>query len=342
MPVRLRDVADRAGVSPRTVSNVVNGFHYISPAMRARVQQALDELGYQPNLVARSLRQGKTGMIGLLVPEIHVPYFGELAHQVVEQATATGLTVLIDETGGSARHELAQLDVMSRTGQVDGILLSAIGLTGRQLTELRPRVPFVLLGERTASSGVDHVGIDNIAAARDATQHLITAGRTRIAAMTEKQHRAGPTSQLRLKGYRAALKSAGLTYTPELIARVERYERRDGAHAMRHLLALSAPPDAVFCFNDLMAIGALRELHTQGVRVPEDISIIGFDDVQESQFSVPTLSTVTPDKADIARRALELLTNRMAGATDPPHNIDVRYHITVRESSAPPRRTIGH
>jgi LacI family transcriptional regulator, repressor for deo operon, udp, cdd, tsx, nupC, and nupG len=337
MPVRLRDVADRAGVSVRTVSNVANGFRHVSPAMRAKVQAAIDDLDYRPNMVARGLRQGRTGTIGLLVPEIDVPYFGELAHQIVEQARELGLTVLIDETGGSVQRELALLDVISRSSQVDGVLLSALGLTGRRLTELRPRVPLVLLGERTASSILDHVGINNVAAAREATQHLVAGGRTRIAAMAEKPNPPAPTSRLRLKGYRAALRNAAIPYRDTLVARVEYYHRSDGARAMGKLLALRDPPDGVFCFNDLMAIGALHELHTQGIHVPDQISVIGFDDVQESQFSVPTLSTVTPDKADIARRALELLNHRITNPTDPPRDIEIAHHLTVRESSAPVR-----
>nr|MDQ6937161.1 LacI family transcriptional regulator [Actinomycetota bacterium] len=339
MPVRLRDVADRAGVSPRTVSNVVNGYPYVSSTMRAKVQEALDDLDYQPNLVARSLRQGRTGIIGFLVPEIISTYFSELAHQIVEQASDLGLTVLIDETGGSVERELAVLEVMSRSGQVDGILLSALGLTGPRLTQLRPRVPLVLLGERTARSTLDHVGINNIAAARDATRHLIASGRTRIAAMAEKSQPPAPTSRLRLRGYRAALTAAGLPYEPELVARIDYYRRADGAEAMHRLLSLPAPPDAVFCFNDLLAIGALREMSTQGVRVPEDIAVIGFDDVEESRFCVPTLSTVTPDKAEIARRAIDLLNRRVAGSREPTHDIEIPYQLTVRASSSSPARS---
>ncbi len=336
MAVRLREVAELAGVSARSVSNVINGFRYVSPAMREKVEAAIDELDYRPNLLARSLRSGRTGTIGFLLPEISAPYFGELAHQVVEQAHGLGLNVLIDETGPFSGRELAQLDAMSRSGNVDGILLSALELNARQLSELRPRIPVILLGERTAAnSALDHVGIDNVAAAREITRHLINSGRSRIAAMAEKQYPAGPTSALRLKGYRAALRAAGLPADGGLIARVDRYTRSDGAQAMARLLDRPEPPDAVFCFNDTMAIGALHELHTRGVRVPADIAVAGFDDIEECRFTIPTLSTVAPDKAELARQALGLLGDRIEGATGPPRDIAIPYRLALRDSAPP-------
>jgi len=334
MAVRLRDVADRAGVSARSVSNVINDFHYVSPAMRERVQAAIKELDYQPNLLARSLRQGRTGTVGFLLPEINVPYFGELAHQIVEQASELGLTVLIDETGGESHREMAQLEVMSRSALVDGILLSALGLSGHQLAQLRPRIPVVLLGERVAGSALDHVGIDNVAAAQDVTQYLVDSGRTRIAVMAEKHHPLAPTSRPRLKGYRAALASGGLAVDPQLVARVDHLRRQDGVDAMARLLALPHRPDAVFCVNDLLAIGALSELHRQRVRVPEEISVVGFDDVEECRFTIPTLSTVAPDKAEIARMALRILSERLAGSSEPPRDLRVQHRLTLRDSSS--------
>jgi DNA-binding LacI/PurR family transcriptional regulator len=336
MAVRLRDVAERAGVSARSVSNVINGFRYVSPEMRERVQAAIDELDYRPNLLARSLRSGRTGTIGFLLPEISAPYFGELAHQVVEQAQGLGLNVLIDETGPFSGRELTQLDAMSRSGNVDGVLLSALELNPRQLSELRPGIPVVLLGERTAAnSALDHVGIDNVAAARDITRHLIDSGRSRIAAIAEKQHPPGPTSRLRLKGYRAALRAAGLPVDEGLIARVGRYTRDDGAQAMATLLDREDPPDAVFCFNDTMAIGALHELHRRGVRVPADVAVAGFDDIEECRFSIPTLSTVAPDKAELARQALGLLGGRIGGDAGPPRDIAIPFRLALRDSAPP-------
>lgn len=305
--------------------------------MRLRVQTAIDELEYQPNLLARSLRQGRTGTIGLLLPEIGVPYFGELAHQVVDQAREFGLSVRIDETGAGRQYERDLLEDMPRSGHVDGILLSAYWLTGPELTLIRPRVPVVMLGERAISSTLDHVGIDNVAAARDMTAHLAATGRTRIAAVVERPHPRTPTSRQRLKGYRAALQAAGLDFDPALVARVPVYPHRgDGATAMARLLAAPLRPDAVFCFNDLVATGVLRELHEQRVRTPDDISVVGFDDIEETRFTIPSLSSVAPDKRLIARRALQLLKNRIEGFSGPPQRIEIPYGLALRESSRRP------
>ncbi len=241
MAVTLRDVAVRAGVSVRTVSNVVNGFQHVSPPMRERVQKALDELGYQPNVLARSLRRGHTGVIALLVPELSVPYFGELAHEVIESARSRGWTVMVDETGGVAEREREILELATTSGLVDGVVLSALGLVSAELAELKPRVPLVLLGERTAPGVFDHAGTDNVGAAKDAVAHLFAGGATRVAAIGAEPGTGRETSRLRLRGYRAALKTAGQPADASLVPPVSSFHRQDGAQAMQSLLALAAP-----------------------------------------------------------------------------------------------------
>jgi LacI family repressor for deo operon, udp, cdd, tsx, nupC, and nupG len=337
--VTLRDVALRAGVSARTVSNVVNDFPHISPAMRAKVQAALDELDYQPNLLARSLRQGRTGIITLLVPEIAVPYFGELAHEVVERASELGCTVMIDETGGQPDRERALLDVAARSSWVDGVLLSSLGLHGRDLAGLQPGMPVVLLGERTAGTALDHVGIRNVKAARQAVRHLIDSGRRRIAAIGGYASAADATSRLRLSGYRQELRAAGLP-ADGLYVRTPDYQRASAADAVRSLLSQDNSPDAIFCFSDALAVGVLRELHEQGLNVPSDISVVGFDDIEEARFTTPSLTSVRPDKARIAEVAVDLLFQRIHGSAAKPRDVHVGHELIVRESSMyPPSST---
>ena len=333
MPVTLRDVAVRAGVSTRTVSNVVNDFHHVSPSMRAKVQAALDELNYTPNLLARGLRQGRTGILTLLVPDIAVTYFGELAHEVVERASGLGLTVMIDETTGEPQRERALLDVAVQSRWVDGVLLSSLSLDGRELVGLQSDKPVVLLGERMGAMALDHVGIDDVRASRDAVQHLIDSGRRRIAAIGGSAIGSDATSRLRLRGYRQALRSAGLPQD-ERHVRTPDYKRTSAASAVHALFDRPDPPDALFCFSDELAAGAVRALYELGVRVPDEVSVAGFDDIEESAFATPSLTSVRPDRGAIASVALEMLVERINGCDLPPRDVRVGHRLIARESSA--------
>ncbi len=329
----LKDVAARAGVSVKTVSNVVNGYRFIAADTRAKVEEALAELDYRPNLSARGLRGGRTGLIALAVPEIRSPYFAELAEHVVAEAKQYGWTVLIDQTQGvRASEQLVAEGIKSHL--VDGLIVSPLALSAEDITGRRDTTPLVLLGERLIRGPVDHVSIDNIAAARAATGHLVEIGRRRIAAIGSQPHIAGGTAALRLEGYRQALQAAAMRVDDRLIAPAAEYHRADGAAAMAALLDVAEPPDAVFCFNDLMALGAIRALHTRGYRVPEDVAVAGFDDIEEARFSSPTLTTVAPDKRRIAQLALDLLRTRItAGTAARPQEALADFALVVREST---------
>ncbi|MEV6847936.1 LacI family DNA-binding transcriptional regulator [Actinoplanes sp. NPDC051411] len=333
MGASIKDVALRAGVSVKTVSNVVNGFQFVSDQTRAKVQAALDELDYRPNLSARLLRGGRTGVVALAVPEISSPYFAELAAQFVQHAKGHGWTLLIDETQGAKDSERLVLDGI-KSHLVDGLIVSPPALTAKEIEGRRDRTPLVLLGERLAHSPVDHVSIDNVAGARAATTHLVSLGRTRIAAIGSQPHVSGGTAALRLRGYKAALRAAKIPYAPQLVVPAKSYHRADGYAAMSALLDREERPDAVFCFNDLLAIGALRALHEQGCRVPGDVALIGFDGIEDAEFHTPSLSTVTPDKAEIARLALTLLERRITGgATASPQEAYAPFELTIRASA---------
>jgi DNA-binding LacI/PurR family transcriptional regulator len=335
----MRDVARRAGVSIKTVSNVVNGYAHITPGTRERVEQAITDLGYRPNLTARGLRGGRTGTVALAVPELGVPYFAELAQHVVAAAGERGWTVLIDQTEGLRERERL-VAAGFRDQIIDGLLFSPLALTAADLAGRHDATPMVLLGERIGGSAdgplvADHVMIDNVAAARDATAHLIAAGHRRIGAIGSQDQASGATARLRLEGYRLALSAAGLPYDPALVAPAARYHRAEGAEGMSRLLRLREPPDAVFCFNDPLALGALRRLWELGLHVPGDIAVAGFDDIEDGRFSVPTLTTIAPDKALLARQAVGLLARRLTDPADPapPEEIEVGYQLVVREST---------
>ena len=329
---RLKDVAERAGVSVKTVSNVVNGYLHVRPDTRDRVEQAIAELNYRPNLSARNLRKGRTGVIALAVPELDIPYFAELARHVVAAAAAHGWTVLIDQTGGGHEQERKAASGIG-DHMIDGLIFSPLALTADDLAGL-DGMPMVLLGERVDHGPADHVVVDNVAAAREITAHLVGLGRRRIAAVGSQRTPEVASARLRLAGYAAALEEAGLGYDEKLVAPAPAWHRADGAAAVRDLLASGVRPDAVFCFNDTLALGALRALHDAGLRVPEDVAVVGFDDIEDGRFSIPTLTTVAPDKERIAKLAVELLAERIDGDREaPPRELTAPYRLATREST---------
>lgn len=333
---RLRDVAERAGVSIRTVSNVVNGYARVSEERRARVEAAVAELGYQPNLMARNLRQGRTGMIALVVPELDVPYFAELNRAIVTKARQHGYTVVVDQTDGEPDREREIVMGGSMAAMFDGVILSPLALSQADLAHRDPSRPLVLLGERIAGSTYDHVAIDNVAAARAATEHLFDIGRSRVAAIGDQPWESGETAQLRTAGFRQAHEARRRKLDESLIVTNRRFHHSDGAEAMAALLEHpKGPPDAVFCYNDLLALGAIRTLLSRGVRVPEDVAVVGFDDIEAGRFNTPSLTTISPNKSTIAWLAVDRLIARLGErAEDGPIELWAPYELVIRESTA--------
>jgi DNA-binding LacI/PurR family transcriptional regulator len=308
--VSLKDVAEHAGVSIKTVSNVVNNYQHVTPAMRTKVQAAIDELGYVPNLTARHLRKGRTGILALAVPELGNPYFAELAGAVVDAAAEHDYTVLLDHTRGERAREIL-VSQGFRARVIDGLILSPIELEADDLRSRDHDAPLVLLGEREYDLPFDHIAIDNVAASRLAVRHLISLGRTRIAFLGARTDRSNRPAHLRLRGWREELTAAGLAAPDALVAPTDGWDRGDGAEAMARLLESGQRPDAVFAYNDLVAIGAMRVLSERGLRVPWDVAVVGFDDIAEGRFGAVTLTTISPDKQAIARLAVASVLRRL-------------------------------
>ncbi|WP_344632168.1 LacI family DNA-binding transcriptional regulator [Streptomyces glaucosporus] len=342
MGASLKDVAARAGVSVKTVSNVVNGRARVAPHTREKVERALAELAYRPNLSARHLRRGRTGVIALALPGLDAPYSAELARLVIGAAAERGWAVLIEQTDGLADRELRVLQGL-RERLVDGLVLSPVSVGREELAARTDGTPLVLLGERVLDGPVHHVDIDNRRAAREATEHLISLGRTRVGVIGARDDPRAGTARLRLAGYRQALEAAGLPRDERLAPPVRSCRRADGAEAMRRLLELDEPPRAVLCFDDLLALGALRVLLSAGLRVPEDVALAGFGDIEDGRYSTPTLTTVSPDKDRIARAAVELLAaciggtgraGREDGGAAGGRDVEAGHRLVVRESTA--------
>ena len=336
MGATLHDVARLAGVSIKTVSNVVHEYPHVRPQTRERVLSAIRELAYRPNLSARGLRAGRTGVIGLAVPELRENYFAELADAVIRAADRRGLSVLIEQTNGDRAKELQSLGG-GRLHLTDGLLFSPVGLGQADVDALDVPIPLVLLGERIFGGPTDHVTMHNTSSARAAVEHLLELGRTRIALVGAWSSPGDETSSatLRLEGYRQALAAAGLPEADELIRVAEPWNRESGAVAARRMLEEGVSFDAVFALNDTLGLGVLRALGETGIRVPEEVAVIGFDNIDESRFSVPSMSSVDPGRNEIAEIAVDLLLERIGekGEPRPPRQIKADFRIVAREST---------
>jgi DNA-binding LacI/PurR family transcriptional regulator len=332
--VTMHDVAAIAGVSIKTVSNVINGYPYIRPETKERVEAAIAQLGYRVNISARNLRQGRTGMIGLAVPELSLPYFAELADSVIRAAEEHGIIVLIEQTNASRERELEVLSGQRRH-LTDGLIFSPLALGTEDRAHFAVDFPMVLLGERIFGGPADHVTMSNVEAARAATQHLIDSGRRRIAVIGAHEGETVGSAALRVRGYEQALADAGLPLDPALVGEAGLWHRATGAEAMERMLDAGTPFDAVFGLNDALAIGALHALHDRGVAVPDEVAVIGFDDIEDAAYASPPLSSVAPGRETIARTAVDLLLARVAG-TAPAGHVEVvtDFEVVVRESTS--------
>lgn len=272
---RLVDVAELAGVSMKTVSNVINGYAHVSDSTRERVLAAIETTGYRPNLSARNLARGRSGFIALVVPRLDMPYFAALAARVITAAESLGWFVLIHQTGGDARAERDALDGQFPQ-RVDGLIVSTQHLGAEDVASRSGSIPLVALGDHDLGPEIPHVGIDNIGAGTLAARHLVDSGCRRIAMIgSGMTHRS-----LRAQGFFDGLLDAGLALLPELMRPIRANSGEEGERATLELLdEVDEPPDGIFAVTDWVAFGAMRALASKGLRVPEDVRVIGFDDI---------------------------------------------------------------
>jgi len=346
MRATVRDVAARAGVSPKTVSNVLNGTFRVTPQTRAKVEEAMAALDYVPNLSARGLRNGRTGMIAVALPDLRMPYAAQMLHHLVEAAADQNLHVQIEETGASSERE-AELMSRARAQLVDGLILNPVMLETTAVQRGIALPPVVLIGE-VDQPIVDHVWVDNVAATQQITELLIKEGHRRIAILG-----VGPmaTAQLRLKGYRKALRTAGITVDHELEITCINWHADGAAAAFTAFLDHQSPdhqgldhqspdhhpyPDAVVCMTDTLALGVIAAARQRGLSVPDDLSVVGYDNILDSASMQPPLTTIDFDKELFARTAIKVLTDRIADPDRPIMSVTLPHRI-VRRSSTRPR-----
>ena len=326
----IREVADRAGVSISTVSHVINDTRFVSGDLRERLGSAMRELNYRPNGVARSLRSGKSLTIGLMLPDSSNPYFAEIARGIQDAALAEGYTVLVGNTDGSLDREALYIDILLEK-QVDGVILIAAGHSGSHIEALRRRgTPTGVVDRDSPESHVDSVQIDNHQGGRMATAHLLDLGHTRIACI------GGPLevypSYDRVYGYMQALREAGIDTDPALVVNGD-FRADGGFDAATHLLSLPERPTAIFACNDMMAIGALGAVTQLGLRCPEDVSLVGFDDIHLSRYTNPPLTTVSQPKQEMGREATRLLILRMSEPATTAQTVKLDASLVLRQST---------
>jgi LacI family transcriptional regulator len=347
--VTIQDVAVRAGVSISTVSRVVTGSVAVEPATAERVREAIASLGYRPNLLARSFRRRVTHTIGLLVPDTSNPFFAEVARTAEDAGFAEGYSVVLCNSDLSPVKQEIYIDVLLAK-RVDGLILVSSGLIpgndGHDAVErlLEAGVPCVVVDRDLGETPVDQVMVDNEQGGYLAGQHLIALGHRRIACLV------GPSdltpSAGRIAGFRRALAEAGLAVAAQGLVRGN--GRSDGgAAATQQLLERGSIPaggvTAIFAFNDQMAIGAIGALQRAGCRVPEDISVVGFDDIPQSAAIFPALTTVAQPIAEMGRIGVQLLLDRIAQGGPDGHaswqRTRLSTRLVVRESTGPPRES---
>lgn len=331
MAATMADVARLAGVSKKTVSNYFNGYRYMTAETRARIEAAVAELNYKMNISARNLSSGRTGTIALAIPEIAHPYFAELAQSVVSAAQSRGLNVVVEVTDGDHEREVAVLHG-ERGRYVDGLLFHPISLDAADIDEASIDVPMVLIGDRAYGGRFDFVTVENVEGAEDLTCVLLRRGRTRIVALGMERSQLPTAAARRFAGYLRALDSAGITADPALFVGPVPWNRASGARAIGDLIDSGVEFDAVFGFNDALALGALAELQRRGRHVPQDVSVIGFDDVEEAALAYPPLSTLDSGRNWIARTAVDRLVDRLNGATLEPTILVAAHHVVERAS----------
>ncbi len=308
----MSDVARHAGVSVMTVSNVINERSTrVSETTKQRVLESIELLEYRVNVSARQLRRGRTGVVGLAVPNLASLYYGELADRLFKRFVPRGYRLVVERTGGALEAELAVL-ASSHLDAYDGLVLSVTQGEVADLDSVGPTRPVVLIGERAMSRRYDHVLMDNVGGGRLATTQLLQSGSTRILLVGGQNGPHDSMPELRTRGYLAAHHALGVPVDDRLIVLPADFESRDGHRAVLDALDAGLQFDAVFALTDSSAIGALGALASRGIAVPGEVQVVGWDNVALGTFAHPTLSTVSPDNAAMAESIADLLTRRIA------------------------------
>jgi LacI family transcriptional regulator len=328
----LQEVAARARVSIATVSRVINKSDKVVLETRAAVEKALRELDYRPSRVARRLRMnsGRANLVGLIIPDIQNPFYAEIARGVEDAAYANQYALLLCNSDEDLEKERFYLEVM-RAESVDGVVLPPFDDTDKAVVErVKAGMPIVCVDRSLARVKTDLVEIDNHQGAFEAVAHLISRGHKHIGLIEGRAQVS--TSRERRRGYIDALGAGGVSLRKELM-RAGDFKQESGRVLTNELLALRQPPTALFVLNNLMTVGALAALHNQGLRIPQDVAIIGFDDLPWAEALDPPLTVIRQPAREVGRQAMELLLRRIMEPTRPPVTVRLRPELVIRRST---------
>jgi LacI family transcriptional regulator len=327
----MKQVAEKAGVSVSTVSHVLNNTRVVSPDVRARVLAIIAEMRYIPSAVARSLKNDKTHTIGMMVPNNSNPYFAELIQGIEDAAFKLSYNVILCNAYDDSKKQAAYLRVLMEK-RIDGLILVASGADDELALLLSDQsVPIVLVDREVAGVQADFIEADHETGGYLATRYLIELGHTAIACV------AGPAdlppARDRVAGYLRALAEAGLACPPGYLVRSD-FTSEGGFQAFRTLLALAAPPTAIFSSNDLMALGGICAASEALVRIPEQLSVIGYDDIALASYSTPRLTTMAQPKYEMGQMVTRVLLERIKGGHLPLRREMFQTTLVARQSTA--------
>jgi DNA-binding LacI/PurR family transcriptional regulator len=330
----ITDVARRAGVSKSLVSLVMRGADHVSPERRQAVNKAAAELGYRPNAMARSLVQRRTHLVGVMVSDLHNPFFADVVAGIQEQAARTGYKVLVNSGNRAAAREADAMETLLQL-RADGIILGSPVLDDEVIARASREVPIVLVGREAHGPAVDSVTNDDRAGAEVAVEHCVSLGHRRIAHI-DGGHGAGAPA--RRHGYEAAMKRLGLG---DLVSVVSGTYTEEGGHTGCLLLLAQKPrPTAIFAANDLAAIGALNAIEESGLKVPDDVSLVGYDNTSLAALRHISLTTIHQPRLEMGQLALSTLLERIDQDREEPRRVVLSPSLVVRASTAPPREGV--
>lgn len=332
MGVSIKDIAKAAGVSHSTVSRALRHSPLISEETGDRIRRLAAEMGYVPSAIARGLVTQSTRTIGLVVTTIADPFVAEIVRGVEEVALDHGYSVFLCNSNAQPQREIAAVRIL-RENRVDGVIVTSSRVGNLYLPMLEEmKVPIVLINNQRAGQYVWSVATDNVHGGCLATEYLIELGHRRIGYLGGSPEVS--SNRDRLRGYRQALKAHGIRYDPQLVTKGNG-RMEGGQRGVEQLLSLSEPPTAVFCYNDMTAIGALRALREAKLQVPQDMSVIGFDDIALAAYVEPPLTTIAQAKHEMGQLAMRMLLQLLSEEKQDVHNIVLQGKLIVRASCCP-------